>query len=205
MLYTQIQKPVRSKTLAVLKPTKDANPLATGSILPTDVEEAEDDDSDLKYESPQIQSAAHGGGIVYDVSLDDEFELDFMVFCLFQDMHKIRLSIHELWMSYAKGELDLLTATITTNTAIGLLSRGAASSEYFPADKLGMRNVHVFSHRLREGVFAQQDKFSQQAGRNFVSNNKRQDSYGILHHDRFTRLASFLHHFDLNYSHGDFE
>ena len=50
-------------------------------------------------------------------------ELFFALFCLFDDLDKLRSSLMELWRQYKARRVDLMTVSVTTNTAINLVRR----------------------------------------------------------------------------------
>ena len=47
----------------------------------------------------------------------------FAIFCLLDDLHRIRGSILQLWSDYRERKVDLITASVTTNTALELAQR----------------------------------------------------------------------------------
>ncbi|PVH87784.1 hypothetical protein DL98DRAFT_509345 [Cadophora sp. DSE1049] len=47
----------------------------------------------------------------------------FAIFCLFDDLARIRTFVLDLWKQYKVGKLDLITASVTTNTAFQLAIR----------------------------------------------------------------------------------
>ena len=57
--------------------------------------------------------------VVYDASEYEDEEIDFAVFCLFEDLRRIRIFLDQVWQDYNLGKLDLMTASIVTNTAFG--------------------------------------------------------------------------------------
>lgn len=50
-----------------------------------------------------------------------EAETQFAIFCVLQDVHCIQDFVIETWQHYKSGEIDLVTASITTNTAINFV------------------------------------------------------------------------------------
>ena len=58
------------------------------------------------YEAEQLQSAE---------------EQYLAAYCLFQDVSRIRASLGATWKNYQEGGIDLVAASITTNTAIDLV------------------------------------------------------------------------------------
>ena len=59
---------------------------------------------------------------IYEMETTDE-ELIFAFFCFFDDLHELRKFLLTLWLQYKDRSLDLMTVSVTTNTAINLVSR----------------------------------------------------------------------------------
>ncbi|KAI8904491.1 hypothetical protein DFJ77DRAFT_480405 [Powellomyces hirtus] len=75
-------------------------------------------------ESETLMYAPEGSGLdaTYEVAMEnDESEVIFMLYCLFKDLNNIRLFLQETWSEYREGKIDLITASVTTNTAIDLV------------------------------------------------------------------------------------
>jgi hypothetical protein len=58
--------------------------------------------------------------VIFEAELLDD-EIYFNLFWLFQDCNRIRAYLKQLWMDYHNGKVDRVTASVTTDTAIGLL------------------------------------------------------------------------------------
>jgi len=56
----------------------------------------------------------------YQFQYTDE-EVYFALYCFFEDLDKLRDYLDGLWAEYKDGEIDLITASITTNTAFELV------------------------------------------------------------------------------------
>lgn len=50
-----------------------------------------------------------------------EAEMRFAIFCTLQDAHRVKDFIIKTWKNYISGEIDLVTASVTTNTAISFV------------------------------------------------------------------------------------
>lgn len=59
---------------------------------------------------------------IYEIERPAE-EFIFALFCFFNDLNELRKFLLSLWLRYKDGSLDLMTASVTTNTAINLVSR----------------------------------------------------------------------------------
>lgn len=60
---------------------------------------------------------------------DEEDELEaklFQVFCLFEDLDRIRTFLQQTWSDYAANSIDLMSASIVTNTALDLVREQCA-------------------------------------------------------------------------------
>ncbi len=57
--------------------------------------------------------------VVYDASESEDTELDFAVFCLFNDLRRMRTFLGQNWQDYKSGKLDLMTVSVLTNSAFG--------------------------------------------------------------------------------------
>ena len=72
---------------------------------------------------------------------EDDEEKYFAMYCLFTDLHGLRTFIGRTWDDYSDGRMDLMTASILTNTAFDLVRRMetkffAALPEFESAQKL---------------------------------------------------------------------
>ena len=52
-----------------------------------------------------------------------EGDTQFAIFCLLEDLGHMRKYICQIWQDYSSGTLDLISASVTTNTAIELIRR----------------------------------------------------------------------------------
>lgn len=59
----------------------------------------------------------------YEITINDEDELYFMIYCIFLDFNKIREWIQELWYDYQDGLCTLAAVSVATDTAFDLLQR----------------------------------------------------------------------------------
>lgn len=100
--------------------------------------EAMQEQFSLPRDSPPPVKAAKGSNEQYEVEFeaeDLEQEMFFAAYCLFADLNHIRAFIQDLWSKYDRGTLDLITVSVTTNTAIELANRSQADfDEKFELD-----------------------------------------------------------------------
>ena len=74
------------------------------------------------------QAPVESTGSVYQVEAikddkDAKAEQLFAIFCLFDDFARLRKFILDLWIDYALGRVDLITASVTTNSAFQVAAR----------------------------------------------------------------------------------
>jgi len=60
---------------------------------------------------------------VYELEQDNAWEKMFDVYCFFEDLHRIQEFLNDTWKKYKHGEIDLLSATIITNSAFDIIRR----------------------------------------------------------------------------------
>lgn len=51
----------------------------------------------------------------------EETRMSLMIFCFFEDMHRLQDFLHGIWKSYRAGQLDLMTSSFITNAAIDIV------------------------------------------------------------------------------------
>lgn len=56
--------------------------------------------------------------IEYDIEMSEEGRI-FAVSSFFKDFNDIREYLHTVWTDYCKGKLDIMSAAVTTDTALG--------------------------------------------------------------------------------------
>ncbi|KAI9091296.1 hypothetical protein DFS34DRAFT_329689 [Phlyctochytrium arcticum] len=89
----------------------------------------------------------------YDVEEDDS-EVFFSVYCLFKDLANIRAFIQDLWKEYKAGKVDLVTASVTTNTALEMihdLQEDFTTLHPLIEDYASARDILYLSVALRRG------------------------------------------------------
>ncbi|KAM0710548.1 hypothetical protein Q7P35_002219 [Cladosporium inversicolor] len=84
------------------------------NLVVEDPDESEDSDTPYQTSSkmPKIQVDVDGGN---DLKKDEAFVASIL---LSRDVHEMRLAIQQIWRSYLNGDIDLVAASIATNTAI---------------------------------------------------------------------------------------
>jgi hypothetical protein len=58
---------------------------------------------------------------VYELDRSIDIDLPFIVFCFFDDLHRIRDFIRQTWQQFSHGQIDLITASLVTNVALTLV------------------------------------------------------------------------------------
>lgn len=79
--------------------------------------------SDITAAKKSPTSTAQSANDIYELEIMYAADLSFIVYCFFEDMHRIQDFLKETWKKYNTGALDLMTATITTNAAFDLTRR----------------------------------------------------------------------------------
>ena len=138
---------VLAKALEILEP--QTVPVETGSAEPSNTEEdkstkptAIDNNmfADLELEDFELQGgvnilntharntdkararAQESTQNVYEAEPSDE-DMVFATYCLFQDLDRIQEYICQLWKDYRNGEVSLINASATSNTAVEVVER----------------------------------------------------------------------------------
>ena len=60
--------------------------------------------------------------VTYEINPTDE-EVYFAIYCFFDDLNRLRDFLRDLWSDYKASRADLITVSVTTNTAIDLVHR----------------------------------------------------------------------------------
>lgn len=60
---------------------------------------------------------------VYELEIQHGTDLAFLIFCFFEDLHRIQDFIKETWGKQKAGTVDLETAAVTTNIALDIVRR----------------------------------------------------------------------------------
>lgn len=79
--------------------------------------------SDVTVAKKSPSPTAQAANDVYELEIQYGADLAFIIFCFFEDMHRIQDFLKETWIKYKAGKLDLMTVTTTTNVAFDLIRR----------------------------------------------------------------------------------
>ena len=96
--------------------------------------QVEDKDDDVDITAPEItverkdtskkpQAKAPSEREVWELAEEFSIEISFIVFCFFEDLHRIQNFLKKTWQEYKHGRVDLMTCTMTTNLALDLVRR----------------------------------------------------------------------------------
>ena len=90
--------------------------------------EALDLEESAEQPDGEEQVPVESNGLVYEVETpkDDKgvkAEKLFAIFCLFDDLARLRKFVQDLWIDYAIGRVDLITASVTTNASFEIAAR----------------------------------------------------------------------------------
>lgn len=72
---------------------------------------------------PKLSEKTKSEEEIWDDVLSTSSEIAFDVFCFFEDLHHIQDYIKAVWGLYKQHDVDLITATVTTESAIALVRR----------------------------------------------------------------------------------
>ena len=80
--------------------------------------------------------------------LDEDYEDDlgeriFAAFCLFEDLQRMRDFIRQTWSIYRTSKIDLMSASVTTNTALGLARQATEDYDKLYPDDSGNSLVEL--------------------------------------------------------------
>lgn len=68
---------------------------------------------------------------VYELETDNAYDRAFDVFCFFEDLHRIQDFLAATWRSHKEGLVDLMTATLVTNSAFDIVRREEEQLTWF--------------------------------------------------------------------------
>ncbi|KXT03428.1 hypothetical protein AC578_1554 [Pseudocercospora eumusae] len=114
--------------IAVLEEVIDI--LQSESASSRDTESVVNVSSITTLEEPAIPHENAPTASTSDIADNAEYELDcieldefFKIFIFFKDINDLRENIDGLWQDYRLGKLDLMSAAITTDTALGIIKQ----------------------------------------------------------------------------------
>ncbi|PMD63439.1 uncharacterized protein K444DRAFT_715841 [Hyaloscypha bicolor E] len=58
---------------------------------------------------------------IYELERSMEVDLQFRVYCFFEDLHRVREFLIQTWQRFADGKIDLVTASLVTNVTLALV------------------------------------------------------------------------------------
>ncbi|KAF2498189.1 hypothetical protein BU16DRAFT_615270 [Lophium mytilinum] len=67
----------------------------------------------------------------YEVKVDDNAEIAFKIFSLFEDIHRIRTELRQVWTQFRDGQIQLLQASVLTTAALEIVDQ--AEKEVYQA------------------------------------------------------------------------
>lgn len=95
----------------------------SNSFQNLDFEDCLEEDSEVEndVESPEPSTDTTATCELEEESL--EMKMSMMIFYFFEDLHRIQNFLHKIWKRYKDKTMDLLSATLITNTAFELVRR----------------------------------------------------------------------------------
>lgn len=102
-------------------PMDDINNRFNALEVDEPIELGPDDGAESSSVQPKTPQAIKSQDVVYDASESEDDEIDFAVFCFFEDLRRIRVFLIQIWQDYKSGKIDLMTASVVSNTAFGFV------------------------------------------------------------------------------------
>lgn len=59
----------------------------------------------------------------YELDEPEDDVLPFVLYCLFEDVHQVGQIVRDIWEEYKAGQINIMTASVVTNTAIDLVRK----------------------------------------------------------------------------------
>ncbi|KAJ8063314.1 hypothetical protein OCU04_008544 [Sclerotinia nivalis] len=94
------------------------------------MEDITDEDISAPNIKPRISKSTTKSAPVeiYELDMDPEIDVPFIVFCFFEDVHRIQDFAKDTWTSHKNGDLDISTAYLLTNYAWRILENNVGDS-----------------------------------------------------------------------------
>jgi hypothetical protein len=106
----------------------DANETQESKVLGSrfaalELEDYDSDDGTEPTPTPTTPSTKTPPSRTFNLDdvVDEEEEKFFHIFCMFEDLERIRNFLQQTWRDYGAKTIDLVTASLTTNTALDLV------------------------------------------------------------------------------------
>ncbi|KAK2754671.1 hypothetical protein FQN54_006804 [Arachnomyces sp. PD_36] len=95
------------------------------SLLQVEVPSIEDEDEVVQAPTaPTGQKPAKDKeNAIYELDEPEDDVLPFVLFCFFEDVHHVGQIVRDIWAEYKAGKINLMTASVVTNTAIDLVRK----------------------------------------------------------------------------------
>ena len=144
---------------AVLHEENGNNEISANRFKLLDSEDFLEEDFDIKQQGqndtvkpmePLSSSTQQHTQIRYQIESSDK-DTEFAIFCLLEDLSHMRKYIRQIWQDYRSGTLDLISASVTTNTAIELMRQ--ADQDFraiFPQLSNYELMIHLYFPSVRE-------------------------------------------------------
>ena len=136
---------------------KSPFPITNNMFASLDLEDVTDDGpkepATEKVSAPSgVGAAKQAKPVVYNVEKTNE-DLDFAIFCLLSDLHRVEDFLTELWSQYHDNKpgarLDLMTVSVTTNIAVGLVREAEQSFlDEYPQAGTNLEYLELYYKRL---------------------------------------------------------
>jgi len=115
-------------------------------FMPLEVDDLQDeemDNADTKLSASTMKSAGteqKQPSQLYELEVDSDADLPFVVFCFFEDMHRMLAFIKDTWTKVGTKDLDDMTAALITNLTIEVVQKAEEDL------------LHAYPHRINKST-----------------------------------------------------
>lgn len=127
--------------------TDKADLVMANMFAALDFEEITDDDDDDQEHAPFVHQVKQVSSFNFELQ-ETEADVDFAIFSLFGDIHRIRTEVKEIIRRLSAGEIGLLQATLSISAALELVRQ--ADEEVLALIKTVYRDI---AEHFREGSY----------------------------------------------------
>lgn len=97
------------------------------SLLEVEMPSVEDEEGVIHAPSGPTEhgqkSTTEKENALYELDEPEDEVLPFVLYCLFEDVHQVGQIVRDIWEEYKAGKINIMTASVVTNTAIDLVRK----------------------------------------------------------------------------------
>ncbi|KAI0387452.1 hypothetical protein F5Y04DRAFT_4615 [Hypomontagnella monticulosa] len=90
---------------------------------------SDDEMAEVAHATQSDQDTQEKEDHIYQLEIDRQMEVAFIIFSFFEDLHKLRADLKNIWTRFQRGEMTLFRATILTTTCFEIV-RQAETQAY---------------------------------------------------------------------------